>query len=149
MARDQGSPAKRVVVGTDGSGTAQQAVDEAAALARALGAELHLVTAYSPRQLSERIASSARSERVDLARVAEEELLRTAAALRQDDFVIDVHARGGDPAEVLIDVARELKADLIVVGSKGMSGVERFLLGGVANKVSHHAPCNVLIVRTG
>lgn len=147
-ARADRRPVARIVAGTDGSETAAHAVGAAAELARALGAQLHLVTAHSARQLSERVVSSARSDRVDLQRVAEEELLRTAEAVGGDGLEIDVHACAGDAAEVLIDVARELRADLIVVGSRGMSGIERFLLGSVANKVSHHAPCNVLIVRT-
>ena len=58
------------------------------------------------------------------------------------------YAREGDPADAILDVAEELGADLIVVGNKGMTGAKRFLLGSVPNKVSHHAPCSVLIIRT-
>ena len=54
----------------------------------------------------------------------------------------------GDAADAILDVAEEQRADLIVVGNKGMTGAKRFLLGSVPNKVSHHAPCSVLIVRT-
>ena len=54
----------------------------------------------------------------------------------------------GDPAAALIDVAEDTLADLIVVGSKGMTGASRFVLGSVPNKVSHHAPCDVIIVHT-
>ena len=61
---------------------------------------------------------------------------------------IEQHARQGDPADAILDVAEETKADLIVVGNKGMTGARRFLLGSVPNKVSHHAPCSVLIIRT-
>ena len=58
------------------------------------------------------------------------------------------YARKGNPAEAILDVAEEQGADLIVVGSKGMQGSRRFLLGSVPDKISHHAPCSVLIVRT-
>ena len=58
------------------------------------------------------------------------------------------YAREGDPADAILDVAEERKADLIIVGNKGMTGAKRFLLGSVPNKVSHHAPCSVLIIRT-
>jgi nucleotide-binding universal stress UspA family protein len=58
------------------------------------------------------------------------------------------HAREGDAADAILDVAEELGADLIVVGNKGMTGAKRFLLGSVPNKVSHHAPCAVMIIRT-
>jgi len=56
--------------------------------------------------------------------------------------------REGDPAEGLIDVAEEEGVDLIIVGNRGMTGAKRFLLGSVPNQVSHHAPCNVMIVHT-
>ena len=52
------------------------------------------------------------------------------------------------PRTRFLDVAEEQGAELIVVGNKGMTGAKRFLLGSVPNKVSHHAPCSVLIVRT-
>ena len=60
----------------------------------------------------------------------------------------EIHARAGTAADVILDVAEELDADLIVVGNKGMTGTRRFLLGSVPNRVAHHASCNVLIVRT-
>src|SRR5205807_410640 len=61
----------------------------------------------------------------------------------------ECHARKrGDPADAILDVAEEQDADLIVIGSKGMQGTKRFLLGSVPNKISHHASCSVLIVRT-
>jgi nucleotide-binding universal stress UspA family protein len=62
---------------------------------------------------------------------------------------VETHARPGDPADVLVDVAEEVGADLLVIGNRGMTGVKRFVLGSVPNKVSHHAPCSLLIVDTG
>ena len=61
---------------------------------------------------------------------------------------VETFARVGDAADAILDVAEEQRCDLIVVGNKGMTGATRFLLGSVPNKVSHHAPCSVLIVRT-
>jgi nucleotide-binding universal stress UspA family protein len=61
---------------------------------------------------------------------------------------VETFARQGDAADAILDVAEEQHCDLIVVGNKGMTGAKRFLLGSVPNKVSHHAPCSVLIVRT-
>ena len=57
------------------------------------------------------------------------------------------HAHEGDPAEAILDTASEQNADLVVVGDRGLSGVQRFLLGSVSRKVSEHAACNVMIVR--
>ena len=61
---------------------------------------------------------------------------------------VETFARQGDAADAILDVAEEQRSDLIVVGNRGMTGAKRFLLGSVPNKVSHHAPCSVLIIRT-
>ena len=75
--------------------------------------------------------------------------LEAAAALAREVSVpVELYARQGDPADAILDVAEEQGADLIVVGNKGMTGAKRFLLGSVPNKISHHAPCSVLIIRT-
>jgi nucleotide-binding universal stress UspA family protein len=61
---------------------------------------------------------------------------------------VQTHVMRSDPSYALIAVAGEVGADLIVVGNRGMSGMQRLLLGSVANRISHHSPCTVLIVRT-
>jgi len=61
---------------------------------------------------------------------------------------VNTYAREGDPADAILDVAEESGADLIIVGNKGMTGAKRFLLGSVPDKISHHAPCSVMIIRT-
>jgi nucleotide-binding universal stress UspA family protein len=71
-----------------------------------------------------------------------------AARIREAGVDVEVFARQGDPADAILDVAEERGSDLIVIGNKGMTGAKRFLLGSVPNKVSHHAPCSVLIIRT-
>lgn len=76
-----------------------------------------------------------------------ERLVAEAAALHGGRVPVETLVRAGDPATVLLDEA-EGGYDLLVVGNKGMTGVARFLLGSVPNKVSHHAPCALLIVRT-
>jgi nucleotide-binding universal stress UspA family protein len=73
---------------------------------------------------------------------------RAAEAAVERGLDVETFARQGDPADAILDVAEEQRADLIVVGNKGMTGAKRFLLGSVPNKVSHHAPCSVLIIRT-
>jgi nucleotide-binding universal stress UspA family protein len=123
---------RTIVVGTDGSDTARQAVREAVELAAAPGASIELVSAYAP----------GRREDVEATlREAGEEVEASGVAVR-------TYAREGDAADAILDVAEERGADLIVVGNKGMTGAKRFLLGSVPNKVSHHAPCSVLIIRT-
>jgi nucleotide-binding universal stress UspA family protein len=142
-----------IVVGTDGSDTATQAVRQAVGMAAALDATIDLVSAYEPVP-----AQRLRDERLDAPQDLQWTLnpredvdgtLEAAAALaREAGVTVNTYARQGDPADAILDVAEERGADLIVVGNKGMTGAKRFLLGSVPNKVSHHAPCSVLIIRT-
>ena len=112
-----------IVVGTDGSDTAREAVRQAVELAVRAGARLDVVC-------------------VDAT------LREAATAATEAGLDVRTFARQGDPADAILDVAEEQHADLIVVGNKGMTGAKRFLLGSVPNRVSHHAPCSVLIIRT-
>jgi len=142
-----------IVVGTDGSDTAGEAVRQASELARAVGASVHLVSAYEPvsnqRQREERQEAPGDLEWMVNAREDVEATLREASGSLEDAGVsVDTYAREGDPADAILDVAEEKNADLIVVGNKGMTGAKRFLLGSVPNKISHHAPCSVMIIRT-
>jgi nucleotide-binding universal stress UspA family protein len=144
---------RSIVVGTDGSDTAGKAVHEAIGLAKAVGASIELVSAYEPIS-SERLREEARSVPEDLQwmvnpREDVDATLREACeAVQEAGVSVTAYAREGDPADAILDVAEERGADLIVVGNKGMTGAKRFLLGSVPNKVSHHAPCSVLIIRT-
>ncbi len=144
---------RAIVVGTDGSDTARQAVREAVELASAIGASIELVCAYEPvagQRLREAAREAPREEQWRLnAREDVEATLRDAAAeVEAAGVQVTTYAREGDPADAILDVAEERGAELIVVGNKGMTGASRFLLGSVPNKVSHHAPCSVLIIRT-
>jgi nucleotide-binding universal stress UspA family protein len=142
-----------IVVGTDGSSTAGEAVRKAIELAKELGAAIELVSAYEP-VTNQRLREEARQVPADLQwmvnpREDVDATLREAAERAEVAGVkVNTYAREGDPADAILDVAEERGADLIVVGNKGMTGAKRFLLGSVPNKVSHHAPCSVLIIRT-
>ena len=142
-----------IVVGTDGSDTAAEAVRQATELAKALGARIHLVSAFEPvgnqrlreeRQQVPEDMSWMVNEREDV----EATLNEAAEQIKEAGVQVETFSRQGDPADAILDVAEERRADLIVVGNKGMTGAKRFLLGSVPNKVSHHAPCSVLIIRT-
>jgi len=138
-----------VVVGTDGSRRADRAVREAVDLAKSEGSRLHIVVACSERPIhTEPVQSSARVERVDLRRLAEQVAERAAGHAEEQGVKANYEVRMGDPADVLIDAAESEGADAIVVGNKGVTGAKRFFLGSVPNKVSQHAPCSVIIVRT-
>jgi nucleotide-binding universal stress UspA family protein len=144
---------ERIVVGTDGSETATEAVRRAIQLAKMSGAKLDVVAAFEPvpaRRLREERGevpgdvSYALGPREDV-NVALESAVGMA---KQEGIDAESYPREGDPADAILDVAEEQGADLVVVGNKGMTGAKRFLLGSVPNKVSHHAPCGVYIVRT-
>ena len=142
-----------IVVGTDGSDTARKAVEQAADLAKTAGGELHIVMAASTvpeaRLRSERAgAPDDVAHTISPTEDTEAELREAAKQYEDDGLKVHTHAKSGDPADAIITVAESNGADLIVVGNKGMTGAKRFFLGAVPNKISHHAPCSVLIVRT-
>lgn len=151
---------RNIVVGTDFSDTAAQAVEHAAGIAEAFGATLHVVTGFRsslsssvPVSALEALAVGAAADLVQQAetKIGEEvdQALRAIGEeLAARGISVRAHARGAEPADALIDVAENEKADLIVVGNRGMGGVKRFVLGSVPNKITHHAPCSVLVVHT-
>jgi nucleotide-binding universal stress UspA family protein len=143
----------RIVVGTDGSETATEAVKTAVELAKLSDAKLEIVSAYEPvpqsrlREEGEGISgdvSHAINPREDVQFVLD----KAAGVAKQAKVDVVTHPREGDPADAILDVAEENDADLVLVGNKGMTGARRFLLGSVPNKISHHAPCDVWIVKT-
>jgi nucleotide-binding universal stress UspA family protein len=143
-----------IVVGTDGSETAGKAVGQAVELAKSTGAKLQIVSAYEPVS-EQRLREEAQQVPGDLQWMVNprEDVDATLSAAAEEAQkagveVVETFPRQGDPADAILDVAEEQGADLIIVGNKGMTGAKRFLLGSVPNKVSHHAPCSVLIIRT-
>lgn len=145
---------KSIVVGTDGSQTATTAVKQAVELASSIKAKIELVSAYEPvgdqRLREERTEVPEDVSWMVNPREDVDATLREAAEMAKEAGVdVETYARQGDPADAILDVAEEQGSDLIVVGNKGMTGATRFLVGSVPNKVSHHAPCSVLIVRAG
>jgi nucleotide-binding universal stress UspA family protein len=136
-----------VAVGTDGSATAAEAVREAAEIARRFGAKLVLLSAFR----DSRGPPTGSAEGIELqwasnssARVRSI-LERIEADLGQSGIECDTLADDGDPAEVLVRLAEECGADLLVIGNKGM---KRRVLGSVPNTVTHKANCSVLVIKT-
>lgn len=124
------------------------AVSAAADLARDRGAKVHVVRAYNQAPGHALAAEAVALSVTDAAEAAGACLDDAAARVRAAGVDVDVHAIPGAAHTALIDVARAHSAEMIVVGNKGMTGGRRFVLGSVPNRVSHHAPCSVLIVRT-
>ena len=133
-----------VAVGTDGSETAGEAVEQATEVARRFGAKLVVLSAIKggsapPDEDIERQWATNSSARVQSI------LERTREELAQEGIECETRAEEGDPAEVLVRLADECGADLLVIGNKGM---QRRVLGSVPNTVSHKASCSVLVVKT-
>lgn len=119
----------RVLVGSDGTDRAGRAVQRAIEVAKALGASVTIL-------------GVGRGEKLQSA------LERQREGLATDGVSIEVRVEDGNAAQVLIEVAEREGFDMLVLGNKGMSGMERLRLGAVPNKVSHHLPCSLLIVKT-
>jgi nucleotide-binding universal stress UspA family protein len=135
-----------IVVGIDGSETADIALGRAVELARLTGATLHVVSAYdpAPTRVAGGTASSEFSVGSDFKADA---ALQHALDRAGGDIEVKEHAPKGAPADAILAIAKEADAELIVIGSVGMHGARR-VLGSVPNKVSHQASCDVLIVQT-
>ena len=142
----------RILVGTDTSPRAGRAVEHAADLAKALGADLHVVSVYE--RTPGIVVAAIEAPVIDdtewvLAGLAEVEqnLATIERDLRARGVNVMTHVRAGDPSKAILDAAADTKAELIVVGNKGMKGGRR-ILGSVPNSVAHKASCNVLVVQT-
>lgn len=154
-----------IVVGTDGSSTASEAVQAAAELAKVHGARLVITTAFTPAKADAMahlsgtapasVASRQSGAPSDIqwaltergqAESTVSEARRAAKEAGAGEVVVSTDA--GDPSDVLLGTAREFLADLVVVGSVGLTSHTRLLLGSVADAVLHHAGCDVLVVQT-
>lgn len=134
-----------VACGTDGSETANAAVSEAAEIAQRYGAKLWLLSVARDSGLpSEDQDIELQWARNPSAR-AKSLLENTAEDLRARGIECETLMAEGDPAEVLVQLATECGADLLVIGNKGM---QRRVLGSVPNTVTHKAACSVLVVKT-
>lgn len=144
-----------IVVGTDGSPSAAKAVAEAAQLARAFDAPLHVVSAFRASPPGAAMALAAETGMalaladwdVGVEASVVDELRAVAVRLEAAAVKVETHAVCGHPVDAILNIARDVKADLIVVGSKGMTGARR-VLGSVPNSVAHKADCAVLVVKT-
>ncbi|HEY2769632.1 MAG TPA: universal stress protein [Solirubrobacteraceae bacterium] len=142
-----------IVVGTDGSERAERAIERAGQLASALGTMVHVVSAHGKGPDGVHMAGAGEFGDAEVF-VEDEKRLRAEhyverARGRLTDLGVasEGHVWRGDPAEALVHIAEEQTAQMIVVGNRGMTGARR-VLGSVPNSVSHHAPCDVLIVST-
>jgi nucleotide-binding universal stress UspA family protein len=131
-----------IVVGTDGTETAERAVDRAGAIALAFGVTVHVVSAYSDDQ-TPLVGAGRQGDRAH----AQQHVDRAQERLAKQGVESEAHLTNQEAGRALVAIADEQHAQMIVVGNRGMGGAKR-VLGSVPNYVSHHADCDVVIVRT-
>ena len=137
---------ERIILATDGSKNSTAAVTEALRIGRESGSEVYVVSVIDTRRLSSvspEIQVAGSIERMQ----AEAELIVGTVKKLGSGQAVETSVLYGDPVNEIIRFSRETSADLIVVGTRGKSGIERIFLGSVAEGVVREAPCPVLVVK--
>jgi nucleotide-binding universal stress UspA family protein len=137
----------KILVAHDGSAHADKALGEASRMAVQMGAEVTIMTVAPDLCLTEVSDSECKLITESLLSEAEGAMKKVAAELATQGVTAEIVIKDGHPAEMIIDTAKEIGADLIVVGSHGRHGAGRFFLGSVSAKVVEHAPCHVLVIK--
>jgi nucleotide-binding universal stress UspA family protein len=137
-----------IVVGTDGSNTATEALKTAIQLARVFSQELHVVSAYSPDRVSTLNIPPEYAEMIQPQFRVEGVLADAERRCERAGVKASSHPVAGNAAKAILSVAEKVKADLIVVGNRGLSSKKRYLVGNVPSKVVHNAPCAIHVVHT-
>ena len=136
---------KRILVPVDGSETAERAIDEAVAIAEIYGSEIHILYVANINQLA--INACLSDAILEAVNKAGNEILEKAASKIPDKINVITTSETGSPSVTITDFADEIKADLIVVGSRGLGVVKGVLLGSVSQYVVEHASCPALVVK--
>jgi nucleotide-binding universal stress UspA family protein len=141
---------KRVLVGTDGSNAAEKAVDHAIQLCKSMGAELIVVSVVDLESVSgieQTDEEVYRRVQSDLEKRANEILDNVEKKADKEKVLVKKIVQVGDPADVIVELAKREKVDLTVVGTKGLLGAKRVVLGSTAEKIVRWASIPVLVVR--
>jgi len=143
----------KILLAVDDSKFSEAATRAVAALIRPQEAQVLLLHIIEPRfysvppQMSPGYSPETAEIRKEQRKAAEEAVGRNAQALRNAGFQVETRVGEGEPRSGILDIAAEWHADIIVLGSHGRAGLQRLLLGSVAETVARHARCSVMIVR--
>ena len=137
---------KKILVPTDGSEFAKKAEKHALFLSKVSGAEIVAVSVTENNFVNGLPLDDEIYQLNQILKERSEENLKEFDELNEDDVKITHVIREGSPARVILEVAQEEDIDLIVMGSSGKSGFDRFIMGSVADKVVNSAKCAVLVV---
>nr|WP_292782370.1 universal stress protein [Methanobrevibacter sp.] len=137
---------KRILVPTDGSEFAKKAQKHALFLAKVTGAEIVAVSVTENNFVNGLPLDDEINQLNQLLKERSEENLKEFDELNEDNLKINHIVKEGSPAKCILEVAKEEEVDLIVIGSSGKSGFDRFIMGSVADKVVNSAKCAVLVI---
>lgn len=137
----------RILVAHDGSAQADKALHEASRMAEKLGAEITIMTVAPDLCLTEVSDSECKLITESLFSEAEGSMKKVTNELAAKGIKAEIVIKNGHPAEEILDAAKEIGADMIVVGSHGRHGATRFFLGSVSSKIVEHATCHVLVIK--
>ena len=137
---------KKILVPTDGSEFAKKAQKHALFLSKVSGAELIAVSVTENNFVNGLPLDDEVYQLNQILKERSEENLKEFDKLNEDDLKITHVIREGSPARVILEVAEDEDVDLIVMGSSGKSGFDRFIMGSVADKVVNSAKCAVLVI---
>ena len=138
---------ERIVLATDGSRNSTSAVVEALRIGKESGSTVYVVSVIDTRRLSSVSPEIQVAGSIDQMQ-AEAGLIVGNVKKLGSGQAVETSVLYGDPVNEIITFSRETNADLIVVGTKGKSGIERIVLGSVAEGVVREAPCPVLVVKS-
>ena len=139
---------KKILVGYDGSDNAKRAVGRAANVAAATGAQLGIVVVVNPVVPVYGPVSFYPSDFADqLVKEGQKSLVEAIDIAKKFTQVVAGSVEQGHAAQAILELADSGKADLIVLGRRGISGIERFVMGGVSSSVVGHSKCDILIVK--
>ena len=137
----------KILVAHDGSAQADKALHEAGRMTEKLGAEITIISVAPDLCLTEVSDSECKLITESLFSEAENSMKKVTGELAAKGIKAEIVIKDGHPAEKILDTAKEIGADLIVVGSHGRHGAKRFLLGSVSSKIVEHATCHVLVIK--
>lgn len=145
----RGSAYQRILVGYDGSENSDRALNRAIELAKQSKAELRIVVAADTMSYAAYAGVGWYKQFNERTKANAESLAGSALEAAKRGGVKEVYASDeeGQPADMILTLSMEYKSDLVVVGRRGMRGLERFLLGSVSTAVINHAKCDVLVVK--
>ena len=137
---------KKILIAHDGSKSSEKALKQAFEIADKFGSSVTVISVVPELYLTELMEM----DRLRILETLTEEAQKIMDKIKTKTVgsrPVKTIVAQGNPAEEILETAKKIKADLIVTGSHGRHGAQKFLLGSVSSKIVDHAPCTVLVVK--